>query len=314
MKLWFEEGRLPCGFSQEPIWDSILAKLKRFDSEMTTRKSTILEKQQRKKLISQEIQSALETIQKLAIKISQLEEEERSHAAAEETLQAELEAWQKLDVSILKSFVQSAADMENELVRQLEFQLARDREGLLSLREEGGPKLGLLLNCFGADEKSIRALKDLSSMDLLMITGDEFNMLMADIPRNQHIAVLYAQERLLHGKLPFADHDCALCDCESAEDMAAFLQENGMIVSADLIRQTGAFGRGSLLFLTTQELDLNSAQKSLLNKARADHRRGITRDQSDVSTPQDTDCHVHMTPAGRDHRMAILLSRADQRN
>ena len=82
------------------------------------------------------------------------------------------------------------------------------------------------------------------------------------------------QDRLIHGKLPFAEHDCTLCDCSTPEDMASFLQELGMSqVTADLIRQTGAFGKGALLFLTSQELHLDKAQTLILYKARADHRK-----------------------------------------
>ena len=162
------------------------------------------------------------------------------------------------------------------LVAQLEAQLDNDRECLFALKERESPKLSLLMNCFGADARTIQALPDLGSMELAASHIDEIKPLVAALPREQQIVVLYTQDRLIHGKMPFAEHDCALCDCETPEEMANFLNENGLpTVTADIIRRTGAFGRGALLFLTAQELQLGNgkAQERALKQSRADHRK-----------------------------------------
>ena len=86
---WFEDGRLPCSFSLQPLWKPILAQLEDFDQALTNKSPT------------------------------------------------------------LKAFVRSTAQMERKLVSRMEDQLEEDKEGLFSLNERGGPKLGLLLNCFG---------------------------------------------------------------------------------------------------------------------------------------------------------------------
>ena len=175
------------------------------------------------------------------------------------------------------AFVQVAAQVEMELVSQMEAQLIKNRESLLPLREAGAPKLGLLLNCFGADAKTIEKLAGLGSLDLSFLSAAELESLLVDLPRGQQIIALYTQERLIHGKLPFSEHDCALCECETAHEMAAFLQECGMgHITPQLIAKTGATGRGTLLFLTTEELELTNkpAELSAFNRARGDHRRG----------------------------------------
>ena len=190
------------------------------------------------------------------------------------TFQEELDEWQQWS-GALRAFAQSAAEVEIELISELEAQLINDREGLFALCEKG-PKLSLLLNCFGACTETVLTLEHLNSMDLMVISPEELKSLIVNLPRDQQIAALYTQERLSYGKLPFGEHECAICNCETADEMAAFLDEQGMQkVTADLINQTGAFGRGSLLFLTTQELQLDNdkVQKALLSKARADHHK-----------------------------------------
>jgi hypothetical protein len=130
------------------------------------------------------------------------------------------------------------------------------------------------LNAFGADARTIQALADLDSMDFIDLKEEELKKMVAKLPRDQQIVVLYAHERLDRGKLPFAEHDCALCDCETAEDMASFLKENGLErATADAIRRTGASGKGALLFLSLEELGLgNSAENKALKKCRSVHR------------------------------------------
>jgi hypothetical protein len=280
MKKWFEEGRFPSSLSKELLWASILFKLDQFGSAMDEKRSAVAKEQQKLETASQETQNALRMIQELNEKVTGLRVVENFHATALETLQAELKEWEELNITSMKVLAQSAVEMEKELVSQLQDQLLTDRNDLLALNEDGdGPKLSFLLNCFGAGEETIRELKDLSSMEFVMISVKELEERMVNLPRDQHIVVLYAQERLNHGRVPFDEHDCALCNCESAEDMSAFLQEHGLQVSPDLIRQTGALGRGALLFLTAQDLHLESpAQKSLLFKARADHRRIPSRE------------------------------------
>ena len=272
----FEDGSLPLSFSQTPLWASVLSKLDRLQPKIERQHSAIAEEQRKLEVASRETQNALRMIQELSEKVSHFEEAERVHAAAVQTLRDELQEWQELDIDSLKVFAQSAADVEKKLVTQLEDQLLNDKDGLFALTDESEePKLSLLLNCFGARKDSIQALKDVSSVDLAMISVGELKELMANLPRDQQNVILYTQERLLYGAFPFAEHDCALCDCESAEDMAAFLQELGLRhITVDLVQQTGSFGRGALLFLTTQELRLETtAQKTLLNKARMEHRR-----------------------------------------
>ena len=94
----------------------------------------------------------------------------------------------------------------------------------------------------------------------------------AGSPRDQVITVLYTQERLKNGKFPYVEHICALCDCETPEEMAYFLKEHGFErVTAEDIRRTGAFGRGTLLFLTPADLQLGKDAQRALARCRASH-------------------------------------------
>ena len=276
MEQWFEDGRLPCSFSVQLLWSHALTQLEQLDQRVVTKRAAITKEQQKRTEASQFANVAKREMQKLLSQIAAFEEAERTHAEAEKALLGELEECQELDVADLKPFVRSAAKVERQLVSRMEVQLVSDRDGLFALKERKSPKLSLLMNCFGADARTIQALPVLDSMDLAASHENEVKTLVAALPRDQQIVVLYTQERLLQGNLPFTDHDCALCDCETPEEMANFLNENGLpTVTADIIRRTGAFGRGALLFLTAQELQLGNgkAQERALKQSRADHRK-----------------------------------------
>ena len=276
MQQCFENGRMPCSFSTQLLWSFALTQIEQLDQSMTTKRAAITKEQQKRMQASQGANAAKREVQRLLSQIAAFEEAERAHIEAEKTLLVELKECQELDVAALKSFVSFAAKVERELVPQMEAQLKIDRDGLFALKDRESPKLSLLMNCFGADARTIQALPDLDSMDLAASHIDEVKTLVAALPRDQQIVVLYTQERLLQGKLPFTEHDCALCDCETAEEMANFLKENGLPkVTADIIRRTGAFGRGALLFLSAQELQLGNgkAQERALKQSRAYHRK-----------------------------------------
>jgi hypothetical protein len=276
MKQWLEDGRLPCYFSIKLLWSQVLTQLEQLDQSIATKRAAIAKEQQQRMQASQGANAAKREMKKLRSQIAAFEKAERAHAEAEKDLLAELEECQKMDVAALKPFVLSVAMVERKLVTQLEAQLVNDRECLFALKERESPKLSLLMNCFGADARTIQALRDFDSMELAASSIIEINLMVAALPREQQIVVLYTQDRLIHGKMPFAEHDCALCDCETPEEMANFLNENGLpTVTADIIRRTGAFGRGALLFLTAQELQLGNgkAQERALKQSRADHRK-----------------------------------------
>ena len=130
------------------------------------------------------------------------------------------------------------------------------------------------MNCFGADARTIQALAGLNSFELEASYITEIQQMVGALPSDQQIAVFYTQDRLLNGKRPFSKHDCALCDCETPEEMASFLNENGLpTVTADIIHRTGVFGRGALLFLTAKELQLESSAERALKNIRYDHRK-----------------------------------------
>ena len=224
---WFENGRLPCSFSLQPVWEPILAQL---EAALTNNRKALTNKQLEKMKTSQGVQS---TQQKRDIS-------------------------KKLNLASLEPFVRSAVQMERKLISQMEAQLEDDKEGLCSLYR-GGTKLGLLLNCFGAHVETIQMLRNLSSAELLLCGDSEVESLINQLPKDQQIVVLYTRDRLEKGKLPYAGHSCAICDCKTAEEMASFLNENGFNhVTADIIRRTGAYGRGALLFLSAEDLQISS--------------------------------------------------------
>ena len=274
IKEWFEDGRLPCSFSVKLLWEPILAQLVDFDQTVINKRNDITNEQQEKFKASQRAQSTQKEIEKLLRQLDAFNEKERSHADREETLLAELKEYEKLNVDSLKAFVRLAAQMERKLVSQMEAQLEEDKEGLFSLNEKGSPKLGLLLNCFGAEANTIQALCDFNSEELLLCGERELESMISALPKDQQIVVLYTRDRLVKGKLPYAEHDCAICDCETAEEMASFLNENGFNrVTADIIRQTGASGRGALLFLSIQDLHLERKHQKALMLCRSAHSK-----------------------------------------
>jgi hypothetical protein len=267
MRKWFEDGRLPC--SLQLLWEPVLASLDELSTLVRDKKEE-LEKVQQKK------ENSHQQTQEFRHQLATSEEAEKSFEKREKILMAQLEDLQRLDVANWVPFVQSAAEVEKELVSQLETQLVEDRESLFALNEEGSPKLSLLLNAFGADERTIQTLADLRSMDLIPLRDEELKEKMVKLLRYQQTVVLYTQERLVHGMAPFARHDCALCDCETAEEMTYFLNEIGFEkVTADLIRGTGASGKGALLFLSPQDLQLGNraVDQRALMQARSSHRK-----------------------------------------
>ena len=264
MTQWFEDGRLPCSFSPQLLWEPILEKMDHLDQIVANKRNDISNEQQAKKKASQRVQSTKEEIEELRCRLSDLQEEERFHAEKEKTLQTEVEGIQQLDVATLRPFIQAAAQAEREIVSQLEDQLA--------LNDIGSPKLSLLLNCFGADTNTIQTLQDLRSMNLL--SRGEVESMISGLSKDQQIAVLYTRERVKKGKIPYGRHECAVCSCETAEEMASFLNENGLAqVNADMIRKTGASGRGALLFLSAQDLQLNETDQRVLKKSLRAHRK-----------------------------------------
>jgi hypothetical protein len=263
---------LPCSFSLQPLWEPILAQLDHFEQALISKRNAITRKQLKKMEASQRVQFTQEKIEELHDQLDAFKEKERSLADKERTLLAELKEYEKRNLATLKPFVRSAALMERKLVSQMEAKLEEGTDGLFSLNKEGSPKLGLLLNCFGAEANTIQALRNLSSADLLSYGDSEVESMVWALPKDQQIVVLYARDQLEKGKLPYAGHECAICDCETAEEMASFLNENGFKqVTADIIRQTGASGRGALLFLSIQDLQLEEKDQEALALCRQAH-------------------------------------------
>ena len=224
-----------------------------FDETLAAKESTLAKRQQQ--------------IQELSEQLKALQEEEK-------TLMTELEVLKQLDVATLLPFVRSAAKVERELASELES--VTDPESLSALNEaedeEGRPKLALLMNRFGANAGTIHKLAKYGGMDFPYLKEEQVKEIVAGLARDQQVAVLYTHDRLMFGKSPFAKHDCAICDCETPEEMAAFLKENGFeLATADHIRETGAFGRGALLFLTPQELQLDEDGERAWTRCRASH-------------------------------------------
>ena len=276
MRKWFEDGRLPGSFSPKLLWKPVVAQLERFGETLTAKEFAITSQQQQRENFSQKAQLVKQQIQELRDQLKGFEEEEQRCLQEENALKTKLKFLKELEVIDLLPFVRNAAKVEEELASELNAALDKDREGLFALNEEGTPKLGLLMNCFGASARAIQELAEYSGTDFPYLPMEEVKALVAGLPRYQQDAVFYAQERLKNGKLPFAEHDCALCDCETPEEMAAFLHESGFEqVTADHIRRTGAFGRGALLFLTPQELQLGNGKDMprALAKCRASHRK-----------------------------------------
>ena len=164
MEKWFEEGRIPCSFSQQQTWASVLTKLDRFERQRDQKISAIIEEQRKKKIAVDEILVTQTLIQELSEKVTQFQKAVRHHEDTERSLQEEVDEWQELNILSLKAFAESASKMEEKLVSQLEVQLARDREGLFPLQQKKSPKLGLLLNCFGAGSGTIQALSELDGI------------------------------------------------------------------------------------------------------------------------------------------------------
>ena len=72
--------------------------------------------------------------------------------------------------------------MERKLVSEMEAKLEEGTDGLFSLNKKGSPKLGLLLNCFGAEANTIQALRNLSSADLLSYGDSEVETMVWALP------------------------------------------------------------------------------------------------------------------------------------
>ena len=183
-----------------------------FEQALINKRNAITRQQLKKMKASQRVQSTQQKIEKLHGQLDAFKEKERSHADKERTLRAELKEYEKRNLATLKPFVRSTALMERKLVSQMEAKLEGGTDGLFSLNEKGSPKLGLLLNCFGAEANTIQALRNLSSADLLSYGDSEVESMVWALPKDQQIVVLYARDRLEKGKLPYAGHECAICD------------------------------------------------------------------------------------------------------
>jgi predicted nucleic acid-binding Zn-ribbon protein len=271
MRRLFQEGQLPCSFSSQLVWEPVLTNLQEFAQRMEGQRAEIAEEQREREQTAQAIQATKQQMEELRIQLARFEAKEASHAEREKSVMLQLQACEKVDVPALLPFVQSACEEEKKVALELKSQLEDDRTGLFALKEEGTPKVGLLLNSFGASVQTIEVLSDHNSMDLMGKSVDEVKALVAGLPRDQQTVALFTHERLNYGRLPFGEHDCALCDCETPEEMANFLNENGLpTVTAETIRRSGASGRGVLLFLSAQDLQL--ADSRAIMKLRYEHR------------------------------------------
>ena len=272
MQEWFEDGRLPCSCSlQLLLWEPVVPQLEGFGGILALKESAIAKRQQQRG-------DAKQQIQELSERLKALVEEEKRCEQEEKALKTDLEVLKQLNVVPLLPFVRSAARVERELASQLETALVTDPESLSALNEAeaGNPKLALLMNRFGANAGTIQRLAEYDGAEFPYLSEDQVKEDVAGLPRDQQVAVLYTHDRLKNGKAPFDEHDCALCDCETPEEMAAFLNENGLEqATADHIRRTGAFGRGALLFLTPQELQLGNDRetRSAWTRCRASHQK-----------------------------------------
>ena len=274
MRQCFEEGRLPCSFSLKLLWAPVAAILERIEEDLSGKLLRIAEEQRKRQEAFKKREKAQRKIQKLEDRIATFKAAEQHHENQETTLKEEIREWQALNLPTLKQFARTAAETEEELVTQLEAQLEVDRSHLLANHERGGPKLGLLLNCFGAEEATINVLAEFNGGDFAKLTGTQLDSLVSTLASNQRTVVRYTHERLNNGKLPFIEHDCILCDCETPSQMASFLRECGLPgVTEELIRQTGASGRGALLFLSAKDLKLGNrkAIQKALTKSRSRH-------------------------------------------
>ena len=254
MQISFENGSLPCSFSL--LWKPVIARLQQVEEKQESGKLAVIEEQQKKEEARLGVEKTQEEILNLQDRLARFKEEEQIHSDTEKLLQAELEEFELLGIAALRRFVLSAAQIEEKLVSQMEVQLEQGRENLLALKEEGGPKLGLLLNCFGADLETIQTFSALRSKELANLSREEVKYFAAKLPKEQQIVVLYTRNRLLLGQVPFGEHDCALCHSKTPEEMAAFLNERQIKISVEVIRKTGAFGLGALLFISAHELEL----------------------------------------------------------
>ena len=274
MEQWFEDGRLPCSFSQKLLWAPLLDQLDHLDQILADKRTRFADTQQKRENASQAVQSTQQEMEKLRVQLDTLQKKEAILVEREKHLQAQLQDFQELDVVALRPFVQLAAQVEQKLVCQLEAKLVEDKESLIPLSEKGGPKMSLLLNCFGAEAETIKVLRDVSSSEMLSYAERDVDRMVWALPKHQQIAVLYTRERLKEGKLPYAEHNCALCVCETAKQMARFLNANGLKkVTAETIQQTGAYGRGALLFLSVQDLQLKPKDQKALMMSRQVHRK-----------------------------------------
>jgi hypothetical protein len=265
---WIEIRKL---YDQLVAFDEqmLSASLDQID-QTTDMKNAITKEQQKVGNAVQGVQSIKQEIEKLKSQLIAPEEAKRSHADKEKALLAELGELQQLDLDAFLPFVRSAAQVEKELVSELEAQLVKGRKCLAPLNGTARPKLSLLLNCFGASVGTIRSLPLLDSKSL--ISSKEEKLKEIGLSMDQQIILLYTRERLLEGKLPFAKHDCPLCNCIEAEEMDDFLNKNGVNVKPGDIRKTRAYGRGALLFLTAEELNLQSRDtRKALQKCRQAH-------------------------------------------
>ena len=133
LKQWFEDGRLPCSFSNQLLWQPILAQLDHLEQFFIKKREAIVTEQQEKEKAFIGVQSSSKKLEEVSLELSAFEEAVLSHEEKEKSLLAELEPFQKLDMIAFRLFVQSAAQVEKDLVSQLEAQLANGMEALFAL-------------------------------------------------------------------------------------------------------------------------------------------------------------------------------------
>ena len=115
-----------------------------------------------------------------------------------------LKQYQNMFMVELRPFLLAAARAERQVVSELEDQLQRNRDILL---EKG--ELSLLMNCFGADEFTIKVLKHLNSLQLRILSVEDVQLLISHRPLAQQKVVLRIKKWLEEGA-PFIDHQGAL--------------------------------------------------------------------------------------------------------
>eukprot|EP00339_Tiarina_fusa_P023355 CAMPEP_0117024486 /NCGR_PEP_ID=MMETSP0472-20121206/18182_1 /TAXON_ID=693140 ORGANISM="Tiarina fusus, Strain LIS" /NCGR_SAMPLE_ID=MMETSP0472 /ASSEMBLY_ACC=CAM_ASM_000603 /LENGTH=363 /DNA_ID=CAMNT_0004730935 /DNA_START=22 /DNA_END=1113 /DNA_ORIENTATION=- len=261
------EGRIPLGFSSQPLWPKAHDQFCQLPDKMRDKEKQLQEAKEEETFLTEQIKN--------------LQEKLKNVSQTRICLQSQITPWEKFREEKLTSFIETTAvyaaaeeklnhsldiHLENSSVDEL---IALDDSELMTFRNiPQPPKISILFNGAGLSHRSIKKLSS--------VGGEEFSEYEAselaqdyDLSFQEKLMVTELKIMFLENRVPagIADHKekCALCSAVTPQEVAYFLQEHEKEFDFNLLEKYDIDGR-MFLGLTSRDVRKYFADSSISAK------------------------------------------------